>query len=226
VLFTTTCSTGVLLVVAVLTSRHWDVFRTPGKVWTLGATKFERVEGDHKKEAFTVSTIKGQKFFNLLKADGLVGFVFATIVDQAQYSQMDAVASFSLSKTHIAFAIKSPHLAPAMHTRQDVYTLPLPHVDSLDGVRLSLLTPDHHGAIGEVTFSPDGQKVAWLETARDQYESDKRVLSVTEVMEGLIGKSAVKWTKQWDRSPSSLAVSRRFDTRGFLFSSVVTLFWR
>lgn len=109
---------------------------------------------------------------------------------------MDPI-TFALSTTHLAFAIKAPHLNPATHTREDVYILPLSHPTS----RPTHLTPHDHGAISGLTFSPDGKKLAWLEMAQDGYESDKRVLVVHD------SEETMKWTQAWDRSPHSVVVS-------------------
>ena len=110
-----------------------------------------------------------------------------------------------MSDTHIAFAIKAQHLNPAIHTRHDVYTLPLPHTTHVV-VTPSLLTPEDHGLVAGVSFSPDGKKLAWLEMAVDQNEADRTVLMVTEHFE-VVRSGTVKWTEHWDRSPSILAVS-------------------
>jgi hypothetical protein len=109
--------------------------------------------------------------------------------------------SYTLSSTHLAIAIKSPHLPPASHTRQEVYLLPLPHLTSVSSSHIAKhLTPMPHGAISGITFSPDGEKLAWLEMAKDGYEADKRVLVVYELKKG----ATERWTDNWDRSPSFL----------------------
>ncbi len=113
---------------------------------------------------------------------------------------MDPIDTFSLSSTHIAFTVKPSHLNIALHTREDVYMLPL-QLDSA-AVRPSHLTAGSHGAISGVTFSPDGKRIAWLEMGEDGYESDKSVL----VVHDLKGSTSSRWTQDWDRSPSSISV--------------------
>ncbi|WVR06822.1 hypothetical protein IAU60_003858 [Kwoniella sp. DSM 27419] len=161
--------------------RHWDTWRTPGRVWTLGATHLDR------KGAVWQAAKKGDKgqFINLLNGTNL-------------YSRMDPISTFSLSAEHVAMAIKSPHLNMATHTREDIYLISLSSAKPYGQPKH--LTPHAHGAISAVTFSPDGKKLAWLEMAKDGYESDRRVIVVQEA-----GKKAVRWTDEWDRSPNSLS---------------------
>ena len=109
---------------------------------------------------------------------------------------MDPIDTFSISHSHLAFAVKSPHLNQATHTRQDVYLM------RLDSGELKQITPHPHGAISSLVFSPDGSKLAWLEMAKDGHESDKRVVVTYE--EG----RTTRWTDDWDLSPSSITVSR------------------
>nr|XP_019046624.1 hypothetical protein I302_05374 [Kwoniella bestiolae CBS 10118]OCF25554.1 hypothetical protein I302_05374 [Kwoniella bestiolae CBS 10118] len=163
--------------------RHWDEWRVPGKVWTLGAVKLSNKSGVWQSETYG----KGEKFVNLLKDTGL-------------YSQMDPISSFTLTSEYVAAAIKTPHLNYATHTREDIYLVALPgHTASVSPRHL---TPHSHGAISALTFSPDGKRLAWLEMKKDGYESDKRVIVVHEERKG-----TKRWTEDWDRSPSSLTWS-------------------
>ncbi|WVQ99659.1 hypothetical protein IAU59_006798 [Kwoniella sp. CBS 9459] len=172
--------------------RHWDTWRTPGKVWTIGVTKFRRKAGMWEVAADK----KEDHFINLLRSTGL-------------YSQMDPFGSFSISPDHIAIALKTPHLSYATHTREDIYLLPLPKSFSRPHhpVNFHHLTPHKHGAISGLTFSPDGKKLAWLEQAKDGYESDRRVVNV-HTFDG----KTVQWTEEWDRSPSSITWSLESDS--------------
>ncbi|KAK8864630.1 hypothetical protein IAR55_001880 [Kwoniella newhampshirensis] len=171
--------------------RHWDEWRIPGRVWTLGLTKLSK-----GKDSDVWGLAEGKtSFVNILNGTSLI-------------SQMDPIpsSSYSLSRSQIAFAIKTPHLNVATHTREDIYLLPLPSSFSSGGRSRSSsspprqLTPHGHGATGSVSFSPDGKKLAWLEMHKDGYESDKRVIVVHD-----FGKDKTeRWTEEWDRSPSSL----------------------
>nr|XP_031862413.1 uncharacterized protein CI109_001910 [Kwoniella shandongensis]KAA5529485.1 hypothetical protein CI109_001910 [Kwoniella shandongensis] len=167
--------------------RHWDEWRVPGRVWTLGLTRLEKKGGVWAAEHGT----KGA-FANVLNGTGLI-------------SQMDPISSssYSLSHSHLALAIKTPHLNVATHTREDLYLLPIPSTLTSDHPSTSSphhLTPHGHGAISTVAYSPDGKKLAWLEMKKDGYESDKRVVVVHDFKKG----KTERWTEEWDRSPSSL----------------------
>jgi dipeptidyl aminopeptidase/acylaminoacyl peptidase len=133
--------------------RHWDTWRTPGKVWTLGTVQLEK-----------------KRFVNLLNGTGLVSTLKAALT---KTSAMDPI-EFALSASHVAFVVKTPHLNAAKHTRTDIYTLPLHHAG-----RPVHLSPHSHGAISSVAFSDDG-RVAWLEMAEDGYESDRNIVVVYE----------------------------------------------
>jgi dipeptidyl aminopeptidase/acylaminoacyl peptidase len=112
--------------------------------------------------------------------------------------------TFTISPSHLAFAIKAPRLNNAFHTREDVYIVDVAQPHS---TKPAHLTPHDHGAISGLTFSPDGSKLAWLEMAEDGYESDRRVAVVHDT------KKAVRWTDTWDRSPNSITVSPREGAR-------------
>jgi dipeptidyl aminopeptidase/acylaminoacyl peptidase len=148
------------------------------------------------------SALKDPKveFINLLNSTRLI-------------SQMDPHGSVAVSSTHLAFAVKPPHLNPATHTRQDVYIVPLDHSSH----EPKQLTPKDHGAISSLKFSPDGKKLAWLEMAEDGYESDKRVIVVHELAKKG-NKKTEKWTEEWDRSPSEIEVSYEVKQDSFVLT--------
>jgi dipeptidyl aminopeptidase/acylaminoacyl peptidase len=166
--------------------RHWDTWRIPGRIYTLGMTKLNRRQkrdnveaGDDADAEFT----GGHKFENILKGTG-------------QFSQMDAISEFSLNGHRVAVALKPNDISVALHTRMEV------HVIDLDKLgKATQLTPGNLGAVSGVEFSRDGSKLAWLQMAEDGYESDKRVVTVHTFE----GGSTETWTQNWDRSPDSLA---------------------
>ncbi|KAK4686640.1 hypothetical protein P7C73_g3487, partial [Tremellales sp. Uapishka_1] len=176
--------------------RYWDTWRTPGKVFTLGLVKLDRKENKAGGEEFSLGELKGQRFVNVLNGTGLV-------------SQTDPIdtSHYSLSSTHVAVAVKPPHLNVALHTRLNVYLLPLPHLTSSVAPPLQL-TGGGQGAVSGVNFSPDEKKIAWLEMGIDGYESDRNVVVVHELSttRGKAGLN-VEWTSEWDRSPSSISWS-------------------
>lgn len=126
---------------------------------------------------------------------------------------MDPHGSVAVSSTHLAFTVKSRYLNYATHTREDVYTIPLPGarkdaIEAMSGERWEPtgLTLHDHGAISGLTFSPDGQKLAWLEMDEDGYESDKRTVIVHD-FGGKKPEKGQRWTNGWDQSPASITVS-------------------
>lgn len=160
--------------------RHWDTWRTPGRVYTLATTELHRRKQRLDESEF--DTTRKHTFVNVLKGTKLV-------------SQTDPISTdqYSISNGKIAIALKPVGLNTALHTRLDVFLF----TKGADPVNL---TPYEHGAISEVAFSPDHKKLAWLEMAKDGYESDKRVVTVHT----FDSKSTEQWTAQWDRSPSTL----------------------
>ncbi|ODN76954.1 hypothetical protein L202_05520 [Cryptococcus amylolentus CBS 6039] len=164
--------------------RHWDTWRVPGKVWTLGTVSLKGLVG--KKD------VKSKhEFVNVLNGTGL-------------FSQTDPIdaSSYALTSKQIAVALKPPYLSPATHTRQDIYLF------SLTSSRPRNITPHVHGAISSLTFSPDQSKLAWLEMNKDGYESDRRVVVVYTLKSG----KTERWTEAWDRSPSDISWSTDSDS--------------
>lgn len=86
-----------------------------------------------------------------------------------------------------------------MHTRQNVYIVPIK-----GGKAPKELTKGTQGATHSPALSPNGDKAVWLEMARDGYESDHSSIVVYDLTKG------VRFTvsKDWDRSPDNIAVSR------------------
>lgn len=171
--------------------RHWDTWRIPGKIYTLGMTRLNQrsnkrqedgSEGDDPDAEFTGD----RNWVNILKGTGL-------------YSQMDAISEFSLSGNKVAVALKPNDISVAVHTRMELWVVDL---DNL-GAEPKQLTPGNLGAVSGVEYSPDGSKIAWLQMAQDGYESDKRVVTVHTFE----SSSDEAWTQEWDRSPSSIAWS-------------------
>ncbi|TYJ59027.1 hypothetical protein B9479_000015 [Cryptococcus floricola] len=164
--------------------RHWDTWRIPGKVWTLGTVSLKGLVGkdDVKSEI---------EFVNVLNGTGL-------------FSQTDPIdaSSYALTSKQIAVALKPPYLSPATHTRQDIYLF------SLTSSRPRNITPHVHGAISSLAFSPDQTKLAWLEMNKDGYESDRRVVVVCTLKTG----KTERWTEAWDRSPSDISWSTDSDS--------------
>lgn len=86
----------------------------------------------------------------------------------------------------------------AMHTRQNVYIVPLK-----GGKTPKHLTTGKQGATHNPAISYNGEKVVWLELALDGYESDRAQIVVYDLKKDVRFKLAASW----DRSPSDISVS-------------------
>lgn len=114
---------------------------------------------------------------------------------------MDAPA-YTLSETHMAITVKPAHLDDALHTRTDIYVIPLINSDA------RLITPHAHGAISSVTFDKTGHKIAWLEMAEDGYEADQNKVRCRSSKSGKWDDIVDERVKSWYRSPTVIEVSR------------------
>jgi len=115
---------------------------------------------------------------------------------------MDPISSFSISSTHIAFVAMPSYLNPAWHSRQDVYLLPLEL--SSKTKKPSDHTLHAHGEVSSLAFSPDGKKLAWLETEEDTQLYDNAKLVVLDISKT---GPTTRWTRDWDRNPEAISVS-------------------
>ena len=86
----------------------------------------------------------------------------------------------------------------AIHTRQNVYIVPLK-----GGKEPKHLTTGKQGATHSPVISHNGEKVVWLELALDGYESDRAQIVVYDLKKDVRFKVAASW----DRSPSEVSVS-------------------
>jgi hypothetical protein len=81
---------------------------------------------------------------------------------------------FAVSDTALVYTAKDSELLEAAHTKQNIYI-----VDLKDGSKPKELTSGKQGATHAPAFSHAGDKVAWLELAKDGYESDQWVAART-----------------------------------------------
>jgi dipeptidyl aminopeptidase/acylaminoacyl peptidase len=65
------------------------------------------------------------------------------------------------------------------------------------------LTSGKQGATHSPVFSTSGRKVAWLELDEDGYEADRAKIVIYDLDKDV----RYTLTQEWDRSPTSLAVS-------------------
>lgn len=82
---------------------------------------------------------------------------------------------FSMSKTHLAFVAKDPHLHPATNTAAHVYAVSFNDSKYLEKVNQG------QGASSSPTWSPDGEYLAYLEMRERGYESDRTFLQLENV---------------------------------------------
>ncbi|KAI8452254.1 dipeptidyl aminopeptidase V [Phakopsora pachyrhizi] len=114
---------------------------------------------------------------------------------------------FDLSSSTVVITSKDPNLNPAWHTRQNIYIAPL-YPKNLDDSKPMELTSSTQGATSSPVFSPSAKlsdqrdvgRLAWLEMARDGYESDRNVI----VLYDLKNRHKRNLAQNWDRSPKSI----------------------
>ena len=85
---------------------------------------------------------------------------------------------FDVSQTHLVYTTKDPILPPAWHTKQNVYI-----VDLEGTLKPRELTSGEQGVTHGPILSPQGDKVAWLESDQDGHESDRYV---SHLMDGIV----------------------------------------
>jgi hypothetical protein len=176
--------------------RHWDTWRTPGRVHQLFLTDLPRVDEN------SVETYKPSQIY------------WAPFNGTNKVSKMDAIStsSYSLSPTHLALSLPDPNLSQALHTRHQLYLVDLPkslpHGDNDYVPTTVTVTSGQQGAVNDVRFSPDGTRLSWLEMREDRYESDRNRVMTYTIESGEV----VRWTETWDRSPSAAIVRRALST--------------
>ncbi|KIM30118.1 hypothetical protein M408DRAFT_67081 [Serendipita vermifera MAFF 305830] len=158
--------------------RHWDTWR-----------------GQKSSRLFSV---------DLGKKDGqwkLGSDYFRPLLDTEHYTPVEpfgGAEDFAINKTHILYTAKDPSCAPATHTRQNVYLVPIK-----GGKKPKHLTTGKQGATHSPSLSPDGSKAVWLELAMDGYESDHAAIVIYDLQKDI--RFIV--SKNWDRSPDAIAFS-------------------
>ncbi|CEH12076.1 Dipeptidyl aminopeptidase [Ceraceosorus bombacis] len=163
--------------------RHWNKWLKPGKRSQLFSLDLTR-----NKKGYETSWLFAGEPKNLLNGTRL-GAPVPPFGDESDYA-VSAEAGL------VAFTAKDPAVNAAWHTRQHIYTVPL---DGSEAPRQ--VTHGNIGATSSPEFSPDGNHLAWLQMARDGFESDVRVVQ----LHNLETKETEQLLTQWDRSPSSLS---------------------
>ncbi|KAH8104705.1 alpha/beta-hydrolase [Cristinia sonorae] len=168
--------------------RHWDTWTGP-KRSTLFSVKLT-VDPDHKWHL-------GDKFTNLLHGTG----------HNCPVEPFGGTDDFDVSETHVLYTAKDPKLPAAWHTKQDI------HIVSIDGSsKPRELTSGKQGATHAPTFTPQGDKAAWLELDNDGHESDRHKIVIHDL------KKDVQYTltQKFDRSPTQLSFSPKGDVVYFV----------
>lgn len=111
--------------------------------------------------------------------------------------------AFSPDGARIAFSMKKPMgSAEAWSTNEDIWLVPAdgsaPPTD---------ITEQNPARDSQPVFSPDGKTIAYLAMARPGYEADRYRIVLHDIASG--EKKVL--TEGWDRSPGSLAYSRKGD---------------
>ncbi|KAF7985586.1 hypothetical protein HWV62_3875 [Athelia sp. TMB] len=109
--------------------------------------------------------------------------------------------NFDVLDDQVIYTAKDPKLPEALHTKQNVYII------NINGGNPKELTSGTHGATTSPVFSPAGDRVAWLEMAKDGYEADRNQIIIYDLKQDI--KFSI--TPTWDRSPGSLAFSTKGD---------------
>ncbi|KAF7980487.1 hypothetical protein HWV62_37978 [Athelia sp. TMB] len=109
--------------------------------------------------------------------------------------------NFDVLDDRVIYTAKDPKLPEALHTKQNVYII------NINGGSPKELTSGTHGATTSPVFSPAGDRVAWLEMAKDGYEADRNQIIIYDLKQDI--KFSI--TPTWDRSPGSLAFSTKGD---------------
>ena len=78
-----------------------------------------------------------------------------------------------------------------------VYVVPLK-----GGKEPKEITDQEHGAVHSVVFNRQGTQIAWLQLAKDGYESDRAQVVVYDIE----SETRFNVAEGWDRSPSAITV--------------------
>jgi len=128
---------------------------------------------------------------------------------------------FDISRYGLSFVAKDIKSNPALHTKCELYLVPISSFVETTTNHLNVRTPGFDGAKTSPVLSPDGKKLALLVMEEDGYEADKNRIMVihdlrnpnviVEVLASSDGKG------RWNRSPSSVQWS--LDSKSLLFTA-------
>jgi dipeptidyl aminopeptidase/acylaminoacyl peptidase len=162
--------------------RHWDQWVRPGKRSQIFTTTLSA-----PKKAGDSWSLAHEKFTNLVKGTEI----------NTPIPTFGGNGDWDVSEEGVIFITKALDLPQAWHTKSDVYYV------SFKSGHLELLSEGDHGAVAAPRFSPDGEMVAWLQMAKDGFESDRRVLQIYD----LKTRKHMSLCQDWDRSPADIIFS-------------------
>ncbi|KAG8813035.1 hypothetical protein FRC17_001702, partial [Serendipita sp. 399] len=158
--------------------RHWDTWRGP-----------------KKSRLFAVALKKGDVSWELGNE------FFRPLLDTQHFTPVEpfgGIEDFSINSTHIVYTTKDPSVPESLHTRQNIYLVPIK-----GGEEPKHLTSGTQGATHSPALNPTGDKVVWLEMARDGYESDHSSIVIYDLQKDIRFIVA----RDWDRSPDGITFS-------------------
>jgi dipeptidyl aminopeptidase/acylaminoacyl peptidase len=166
--------------------RHWDVYLTP---------QFQAVFSGSLKPSGNRYTFDGE-LHNLVAP---IKFAESPVPPFGDSSDYD----LSPDGQTVAFMSKAPELPKANLTTSYIFVGP--HDGSavakpINGPQSSGTLGGIRGASSAPIFSPDSSKIAYMQMAGENYESDRRVIYVCTLQSGEIRTVAGRW----DRSPEAL----------------------
>ncbi|KAL9055465.1 MAG: hypothetical protein Q9162_003563, partial [Coniocarpon cinnabarinum] len=181
--------------------RHWDQYVTPQRDSIFFAALLPRDTSNPNSYLF-MTTLQ-----NALKGTGL----------ESPIPTFGGDDHFDISPTGITFVAKDPDLSPALHTKCNIYLIPLANFLETTPTIYTVDMGDFLGAMTSPRFNSDGSKVVFLAMRKDGYEADRNEIFVMEdtTRPAWISRyrASERAKEEWDRSPDSIC----FDTGGQKF---------
>ena len=118
---------------------------------------------------------------------------------------------FDIGPTGLVFVARDPSLDPALHTKCNVYLVPLSNFSEDAPSLYTVKLGEFSGAMSSPRFNADGSKVVFLAMREDGYEADRNEIFVIEdtTRPAWITqyRASHKAKENWDRSPDSIQFS-------------------
>ena len=172
--------------------RHWDTYITPERQSIFFAALMPHDDSSPNSRLFMTN------INNPLKGTGL----------ESPMPPFGGADHFDISKSGLVFVAKDPKLNPALHAKCNIYLIPLSSYLETTPTIYTVKLSEFSGAFTSPSFSPDGDKVAFLAMREDGYEADRNeILVMDDVTRPSwithLRASALAKAK-WDRSPASV----------------------